>query len=124
MADPHATPGLAHHRAVANGVWLHFVTAGQGDPVVLLHGWPQTWFEWRHVIPELARRYFVIAPDVRGMGDSDRPHGGYDAPTLAEDVYQLLRGLGRVPAHVVGHDLGGPIAYALAATRAPTPSRR
>lgn len=104
-----------HHKTRANGVWLHHVVAGQGDPVLLLHGWPQTWFEWRRVMPALAERHTVHAPDVRGMGDSERPGDGYDAVTLAEDIYQLLRQQGALPAHLVGHDLGGPIAYALAA---------
>lgn len=115
MAELTEVAGLAHHKAVANGVRLHYVTAGAGEPVVLLHGWPQTWHAWRDVIPPLAGRYTVIAPDLRGLGDSERPATGYDAPTLAEDVYQLLAQLGHLPAHLVGHDLGGPIAYALAA---------
>jgi len=114
MADDDAT--LTHQVASANGVRLHFVTAGRGDPVVLLHGWPQTWHEWHRVIDALAGDYAVIAPDLRGLGDSEKAAAGYDAVTLAEDVYQLLRGLGALPAHVVGHDLGGPVAYALAAT--------
>lgn len=108
---------LAHHTATANGVRLHYVEAGRGEPVVLLHGWPQTWREWRNVIPALASEHRVIAPDLRGLGDSERPAAGYDAVTLAADVGELLAGLGATPAHVVGHDLGGPVAYALAATR-------
>ncbi|HEX2174097.1 MAG TPA: alpha/beta fold hydrolase [Dehalococcoidia bacterium] len=111
---PHSTP--AHHYAELPEVMLHYVTAGEGDPIVLLHGWPQTWYEWRRVIPALADRYRVIAPDLRGLGDSSRPAGGYDKRTIAADLWSLLRdhmGLDRY--FLVGHDWGGPVAYALAA---------
>ena len=115
MPDEPSKPALAHHKAQVNGVRLHYVTAGEGDPVVLLHGWPQTCHEWRRVIPALAENHRVIAPDLRGLGDSEKPAEGYDASTLAEDIHQLLLHLGASPAHLVGHDLGGPVAYALAA---------
>lgn len=65
----------SHHTAFVNGVPLHFIMAGAGDPVVLLHGWPQTWYQWRRVIPVLAERYTVIAPDLRGYADSGKPDG-------------------------------------------------
>jgi pimeloyl-ACP methyl ester carboxylesterase len=106
--------GFAHHSATLEGVRLHYVTAGHGDPVVLLHGWPQTWFEWRRIIPALAQHYTVIAPDLRGLGDSSRPHTGYDKRTIANDVYQLVRSLGFEKILLVGHDWGGPVAYAYA----------
>ena len=95
---------------------MHYVTAGEGDPVVLLHGWPSTWYEWRQVMPLLAGRHRVIAPDLRGLGDSSRPPGGYDKKTVAADLWQLLAGtLGLARWHLVGHDWGGPVAFALAA---------
>jgi pimeloyl-ACP methyl ester carboxylesterase len=75
-----------HHTTVVNGVSLHYVTAGQGDLVVLLHGWPQTWYAWRKVIPELAK-FTVLAPDMRGMGDSERPKSGYNKKAVAEDIH-------------------------------------
>ena len=113
---PNATP-FAHHYAEVGEVMLHYVTAGSGPPVVLLHGWPQTWYEWRLVMPALAERYTVIAPDLRGLGDSSRPFGGYDKRTVANDVWQLVNGkLGHRRFLLVGHDWGGPTAYALAAT--------
>ena len=59
-----------HHTAFVSDVRLHYVIAGQGDPVVLLHGWPETWYQWRKIIPALAEHYTVIAPDLRGLGDS------------------------------------------------------
>src|SRR5271154_6665128 len=114
---PTSTATVMDHRMHrANGVLLHYVTAGQGEPVLLLHGFAQTWYEWkRSVIPALAEKYFVIAPDMRGVGDSERPMGGYDKRTMAEDVSQLLQHLGVKKAIVIGHDFGGAVAYALAA---------
>jgi pimeloyl-ACP methyl ester carboxylesterase len=105
-----------HGYADLGEVRLHYVTAGEGDAVVLLHGWPQTWHMWRDVIPGLAARYRVIAPDLRGLGDSSRPVTGYDKKTIAEDVWRLAHDvLGEEKLFVVGHDWGGPTAYALAA---------
>ncbi len=99
---------------------IHYVSAGadprSAPPVVLLHGWPETWFEWRHVMPLLAARHPVIAPDLRGLGDSSRPASGYDKRRVAEDIYRLLGDhLGLERWHVAGHDWGGPTAFALAA---------
>jgi pimeloyl-ACP methyl ester carboxylesterase len=105
---------FAHHTMALEGVSLHYVTAGSGDPVVLLHGWPQTWYEWRRIIPELAQRYRVIAPDMRGLGDSSRPATGYDKQTVAADIRRLVHKLGFEQILLVGHDWGGPVAYAYA----------
>lgn len=105
-----------HHYAEIGEVMVHYVTAGEGPPVVLLHGWPQTWFEWRHVIPKLWDRYSLIVPDMRGLGDSSRPLSGYDKKTVAEDIWRLVtEHLGHETFHLVGHDWGGPVAFALAA---------
>ena len=109
-------PAVAHNYADLGEVLLHYVTAGAGPPVVLLHGWPQTWWEWRHAIPELAEQYTVIAPDMRGLGDSSRPLVGYDKKTIANDIWRLVNeALGYGSFYLVGHDWGGPTAYALAA---------
>ena len=86
-------PVVTHHTTFVNDVRLHYVTAGQGDPVVLLHGWPETWYQWRKIIPTLAERYTVIAPDLRGLGDSSKPATGYDKRTVANDIYQLVQKL-------------------------------
>lgn len=98
---------LEHRYADLGDVRLHYVTAGSGDPVVLLHGWPQTWFCWRNVIPLLAERFRVVAPDLRGLGDSSRPSSGYDKRTVAEDIHRLTRDeLGLDQFFLVGHDWG------------------
>ena len=110
------TEKFQHDFADLGDVRLHYVTAGEGPAVLLLHGWPQTWYMWRDVIPGLAENYFVIAPDLRGLGDSSRPVGGYDKKTLAQDVWRLVHDvLGRDELFVVGHDWGGPTAFAVAA---------
>ena len=105
---------IIHHRREVNGFMMHYVTAGQGKPLVLLHGWPQSWFEWRNQIPALAEKFTVIAPDLRGLGDSDKPDTGYDKKTLASDVYALVKSLGHDKIGLVGHDWGGAVAYNLA----------
>ena len=112
--------GAAHHHADLGDVQLHYVTMGQANttslPVVLLHGWPQSWYAWRYVMPELAKTHLVIAPDLRGLGDSSRPLDGYDKKTIANDIWRLLHDhLGLNEFCLVGHDWGGPTAYALAA---------
>jgi pimeloyl-ACP methyl ester carboxylesterase len=107
---------VSHHYAIANGVNLHYVQAGQGDPVVLLAGWPQTWYAWRRVIPILAKHYTVIALDMRGLGDSDKPETGYDTRTIASDIHAVVNQLGWEHFFLVGHDVGAWAAYAYAAT--------
>lgn len=105
---------IEHHRARINKVDLHYVRAGRGAPVILLHGWPQTWYQWRKVIPRLAEHYTVIAPDLRGCGESAKPLSGYDKRTVAEDIFGLVQHLGFDMATLVGHDIGGAVAYAYA----------
>lgn len=104
-----------HRETTIEGVRLHWVRAGSGTPVVLLHGWPQTWYAWRKVIPELARHHEVFAVDLPGLGDSGSSPRGHGVRIAADllDAWRAELGLDRV--HVVGHDLGGPIGYAWAA---------
>lgn len=83
-------------------------------PLILLHGWPQTWREWSAVMPTLAAQHWVIAPDMRGLGDSSRPKQGYDARSVAGDIVELMDHLKIPSTHLVGHDLGALVAYALA----------
>ena len=93
---------VAHHFADLGEVLIYYVTAGRGPPVVLLHGWPSTWYEWRQVMPLLAAQFRVIAPDLRGLGDSSRPLAGYDKKTVAADLWQLLFGHARTFALAPG----------------------
>ena len=94
---------------------LHAVIGGEGPPLVLVHGWPETWYAWRLVMPALARDFEVIAVDQRGIGLSDKPADGYDTGTLAGDLVALMDALGHRRFAVVGHDTGFAIGYALAA---------
>jgi pimeloyl-ACP methyl ester carboxylesterase len=103
-----------HHTMKVNGFRMHYIVAGSGYPLVFLHGWPQTSYEWRKIIPAVAERFTIIAPDLRGLGDSECPLTGYDKRTLASDVYQLIKGLGYGSIGLTGHDWGGTVAYYLA----------
>src|SRR5215813_9419186 len=96
-------------------VRLHAVTGGDGPPLLLVHGWPQTWYAWRMLMPTLARDFFVVAVDQRGIGLSDKPPSGYDTATLAGDLVALMDALGHHRFALYGTDVGMPIAYALAA---------
>ena len=108
--------GFIEKTARVNGVTLNYATGGTGPAVVLLHGYPQTWYMWRKVMPALAEQYTVIAPDLRGSGGSDAPATGYDKASLAEDIHQLLLALGHADeVSLVGHDIGGTVSYAYAA---------
>lgn len=112
---------VTHHSADLGEVNLHYVSAGAGPTVVLLHGWPQTWFTWRSVIECLVPDFRIVAPDLRGLGDSSRPQTGYDKKTVASDIARLMKDVLKEPSfHLVGHDWGGAVAYALAAAHPET----
>lgn len=117
-------PGVTHRICRVNGVGLHVAEAGPPDAprILLLHGFPEFWWSWRHQIPDLTRDFRVIAPDMRGFNDSDKPAmgpdgAGYDVPTLARDVADLIARTGAGPVVVVGHDWGGVVAWQLAMDR-------
>jgi pimeloyl-ACP methyl ester carboxylesterase len=99
----------------AGGVRQHVVTGGAGPPLLLVHGWPETWYAWRFLMPTLAQDFTVIAPDQRGIGLSEKPIDGYDTATIADDLAALMDALDHEPFAVYGTDTGMPIAYALAA---------
>ncbi len=107
-----------HEWHTVNGVRLHCVVAGEGPLVLLLHGFPEFWYSWRYQIPVLARHFTVVAPDLRGYNDSDKPPriADYTLPVLIEDVRQLIHCFGQEQAIVAGHDWGGSIAWATALT--------
>jgi pimeloyl-ACP methyl ester carboxylesterase len=108
-------PGFQHAYADVNGIRLHYVIGGEGAPLVLLPGWPETWWGYHKIMPELARHYRVIVVDLRGMGGSSRPEAGYDKKTMAADVQALVTQLGYKSAHIAGHDIGSQVAYSYAA---------
>lgn len=104
-----------HRDLTANGVRLHVAEAGDGPLVVLLHGFPQFWWSWRHQIPALAEAgYRVVAADLRGFGSSDKPPRPYDLMTVSADIAGLIRTLGATDAAIVGHDIGGLIGWTTA----------
>ena len=116
--------GFTHHYADVNGIRLHYVSGGSGPAVVLLHGWPLTWREWRDIMPALAEAGFtVIAPDLRGLGDSERPSHGYDKKTVADDIRHIVRDLGFDSIDLVGTDIGMMVAVSWALHH-PTEIRR
>jgi pimeloyl-ACP methyl ester carboxylesterase len=107
---PHVA-GVHHSYHRAGELSMHVAEAGEGPPLVLLHGWPQHWYEWRNLIPALSENYHVICPDLRGFGWSDAPEGGYDKETMARDVLALLDELGVERFYLAGHDWGGWIGF-------------
>ena len=112
---PKPTQAPQSRFANVNGVRLHYLTAGKGDPVVLLHGYAQTSHMWRPLMAELASKHTVIAADLRGAGQSSTPAGGYTKAAMAQDIHALVRSLGHERIRIVGHDIGLMVAYAYAA---------
>lgn len=116
VAERRPPDGFSELATKVGDVTINYVRGGDGPTLVLLHGYPQTWYMWRKVMPALCRQYTVVAPDLRGAGDSSAPPGGYDKKTLAADVHGLLGQLGLDgEVRIVGHDIGMMVAYAYAA---------
>jgi pimeloyl-ACP methyl ester carboxylesterase len=101
--------------AEVNGTRIHYVEGGKGTPVLLLPGWPQTWWEFHKIMPELAKHHRVIAVDLRGMGASAKPMSGYDKKNMAKDIHELTRALEYKQVNIAGHDIGAMVAYSFAA---------
>ncbi|MGD0685044.1 MAG: alpha/beta hydrolase [Streptosporangiaceae bacterium] len=113
-----ALPGITHHHAEVNGTRLHYVAAGtSGSPVLLVHGFPETWWAFRTLIPLLAASHRVFAADLRGFGDSATGPGEYDSAASAQDLHQLIGQLGAGPVHLTGQDISGATVFRLAVTR-------
>lgn len=106
--------GFQHRLVSAGDVQIHTVSGGEGMPLVLIHGFPQTWWEWHRVMPLLAKHHHIVAVDLRGAGFSDCPLTGYDKATLADDVHNVMRVLGHKTYAVCGHDIGAMVSMALA----------
>jgi pimeloyl-ACP methyl ester carboxylesterase len=114
MAEP------AHHQIQTNGIKMHYVEQGSGPLIVLCHGWPESWYSWRHQIPVLAEAGFrVVAPDQRGYGRTEAPEPieSYNIFNLVGDIVGLVKSLGEPSAIVVGHDWGAPVAWHCALLR-------
>ncbi len=114
MSPTEIGPGFVSQTLQRDGTNLHFVRGGSGPLVVLIHGYPQDWWEWRRIMPKLADRFTIVAVDLRGVGFSRPAADGYDAATLAEDVHAVVESLHTGSAYIVGHDIGGMVAYAYA----------
>lgn len=114
VSDLPVLDGVTHRTVRARGLDFHVAEAGSGDDVVLcLHGWPQHWYEWRHLMPALADRHRVLALDLRGFGWSDAPRDGYEKENMATDVLAVLDALGIERVKLVGHDWGAWIGFLL-----------
>jgi pimeloyl-ACP methyl ester carboxylesterase len=108
---------ITHHHAEVNGTTLHYVAAGTGgSPILLVHGFPETWWTFHKLIPLLATRHRVFAVDLRGFGDSDNKPGEYDSETSAEDLHRLIAHLDVGPVHLTGQDISGGTVFRLATT--------
>lgn len=114
--EPAAPPSnFKHATAKVNGLNIHYVIGGTGEPLVLVHGFGQNWYMWNRLLPELSKHFTVIAPDMRGVGESDKPATGYDKKTMATDIHELVKQLGYDKINLAGHDIGLMVAYAYAA---------
>jgi pimeloyl-ACP methyl ester carboxylesterase len=107
-------PGVKHRYLEVERIRFHVAEAGDGEPLVMLHGWPQNWYMWRLLVAPLGERYRLIMPDLRGFGWSDGPQSGYSKERLASDVLALLDQLGVDRFRLMGHDWGGLISYFIA----------
>ena len=112
-------PGFENRRIRTNGVTINLVTAGDGPPLLMLHGYPQTHATWHKVAPKLAAKYTVVCPDLRGYGDSSKPkgladHSNYSKRVMARDMVEAMKKLGHGSFHLVGHDRGGRVGHRMA----------
>jgi pimeloyl-ACP methyl ester carboxylesterase len=106
--------GFVSDTIKVNGTMLHYVRGGNGPAVILLHGFPMDWYAYHKVMPLLAKKFTVVAVDLRGVGGSSATPGGYDSPNMAKDIYELTQQLKLQQVYIVGHDIGGMVAYAFA----------
>ena len=117
-------PGFRTRRMRVNGVTIHMETGGEGPPVLMLHGYPQSHVMWHRIAPQLAQHYTVVCPDLRGYGDSSKPkglpdHSNYSKRVMAQDMVDVMRKLGHESFHLVGHDRGGRVGHRMARDHGP-----
>ncbi len=108
-------PGFTSHYIDTNGIRLHYVAGGQGEPFILIPGWPETWWAYHKVMPLLSSKYRAIAVDLRGMGHSEKPSDGYNKKNMAKDLYGLVQKLHLGKVKICGHDIGAHVAFSFAA---------
>jgi pimeloyl-ACP methyl ester carboxylesterase len=108
-------PGFASRYATVNGVSIHYVIGGKGQPLLLIHGFGQNWYMWNRLLPELSKHFTVVTPDLRGVGESGKPAAGYEKKNMAVDMHELMNKLGFHHVNIAGHDIGLMVAYAYAA---------
>jgi pimeloyl-ACP methyl ester carboxylesterase len=106
--------GFTNKYETVNGVQLHYVEGGSGEPLILLPGWPQNWYSYHTIAPELSKKFKVIIVDIRGMGSSEKPESGYDKKNMAKDIFELIQKLGLDKVSILGHDIGGMVATSFA----------
>lgn len=108
-------PGFKNNFAAIDDIKLHYVEGGSGNPLILIPGWPETWWSYHKVMPALAEHYHVVCLDLRGMGSSDKPETGYEKKQMAADVAALVKYLGFQKTNIAGHDIGASVAFSFAA---------
>ena len=116
-------PGFTNHYADVNGTKLHYVIGGQGEPLILIPGYPETWWAYHKVMPILAKKYHVIVVEMRGMGNSDKPIDGYEKKNMAKDIFELVKKLGFDKVYIGGHDIGAHVAFSFAVNHSETASK-
>jgi len=116
-------PNFTNHYAEVNGTRLHYVSGGQGEPLILIPGYPETWWAYHKVMPLLASKYYVVVAEMRGMGSSDKSVSGYDKKNMAKDIYELVKILGLEKVNIGGHDIGAHVAFSFAANYPETTSK-
>lgn len=108
-------PDFTNKYVEVNGTKLHYVEGGQGQPLILIPGYPETWWAYHKIMPMLATEYRVIVVDMKGMGSSDKPINGYEKKNIAKDIYELVKKLGYEKVYIGGHDIGAHVAFSFAA---------
>lgn len=119
----HLIPDFTSHYVEVNGTKLHYVSGGQGEPLLLIPGYPETWWAYHKIMPMLAQKYHVIVVEMRGMGSSDKPVDGYEKKNMAKDIFELVKKIGFEKVSIGGHDIGAHVAFSFAANHSEVVSK-